>query len=184
VGKDRCGSAVDCNNCRMHMAARQRFVHNLHARELPPGVGKRHRCQRRSQRPTLRLVQQTHLLPGKVDGTECGAGAGGEQADRPERCGPGRGKGQGRSQRSKRGFFASAKLRLSFEQADRQMACGLPVFSTDVAGQELIRENQIGQFGRRETMSSEFGLFLKQLEGCKRYVDLHRQVKVQTRRRH
>ena len=64
------------------------------------------------------------------------------------------------------------------------MACGPPVFSTDVAGQELIRENQIGQFGRRETMSSEFGLFLKQLEGYKRYVDLHRQAIVQTRRRH
>jgi glycosyltransferase involved in cell wall biosynthesis len=65
-------------------------------------------------------------------------------------------------------------VELSSLKVREYLACGLPVFSTDVPGQEFIREHEIGRLCRRDTMIAEFGEFLVKLAVYKANVERYR----------
>jgi glycosyltransferase involved in cell wall biosynthesis len=68
-------------------------------------------------------------------------------------------------------------VELSSMKVQEYVAAGLPVFSTDVPGQEFIEEQGIGVLARNDDVGEEFAGFLSALPELKRRVEEYRRGK-------
>lgn len=68
------------------------------------------------------------------------------------------------------------KVEISSMKVLEYVAAGLPIFSTDVPGQEFIETHGIGRLARSGDVTAEFGQFLSELPRFKHNVNEYRQT--------
>ncbi len=69
------------------------------------------------------------------------------------------------------------KMKLSSLKTLEYMASGLPIFTTNVPGQEFISENEIGKTIEIENMQIEFKYFMENLELYRDNLESYRKIK-------
>jgi glycosyltransferase involved in cell wall biosynthesis len=67
-------------------------------------------------------------------------------------------------------------MKISSLKTLEYMATGLPIFTTDIPGQEFIKDNQIGMCIDIKNIKNEFEIFISKLDLFKENINHYRKV--------